>query len=607
MFKPGFKYEIIDNSRTPVIAKPESHLPLFLLAFSADKGPEDMMVVNSENFFNLFGTDKNYFAKHGQPLLQAATIVEAGGTVLAKRVVAEDSTLANITIVAKVQQREEQKRNAEGELIYVDSSGHETTEVDGNTPVMITKCVIKYEPVYTASAKSINEVVADTEQYAKDSEFPIFTIMDNGRGLSKKKIRISPDYTESRRKEYMKYSIDVIEDNTILETLPFCFDPDISESNVNRSLQNVINKFSSQLKCRLYEDQVFALFEKVASIAGESAKYYKDNDILFGKERKAIPMTNIEIDLTSEDNNLSYIYGLELKEGSNGEFGDAPFGKPQYNKALINFFNGKFDDKIYDVDNYKIDLIVDANYPAEVKREIEKLVTFREDLFYIRDLGIGLRTIEDILAADADSLKNKFCASYLTSYDVIDPYTRKQIPVTIGYSMSKLLVNHFNNGRTRPLAGELYNMVLSDAIEGTVNFIPKVTPSYDQKEQLLEARINYASYFDNKLVLETLFTSQELETQFSYINNVLAVQEIIKALRTRCPKTRYSFIDGEDLETYKEDVNTVLNKYASNFKTLKMVYLQDPTMVSNNVFYAAIEVTFRNFVQTEYFKIYALS
>ena len=62
MFKPGFKYEIIDNSRTPVIAKPESHLPLFLLAFSADKGPEDMMVVNSENFFNLFGTDKNYFA-----------------------------------------------------------------------------------------------------------------------------------------------------------------------------------------------------------------------------------------------------------------------------------------------------------------------------------------------------------------------------------------------------------------------------------------------------------------------------------------------------------------------------------------------------------------
>lgn len=607
MFKPGFKYEIIDNSTTPVIPKIESQMPLFLTAFSADKGPEEMVIVNSDNFFNLFGTDKNYYVKHGQPLLQAAAIVESGGTLLAKRVVAEDATLANITIVAKVTEREEQKRNEEGELIYVDSIGHETTEASGNTSVMIKKCVIKYEPVYTASAKNMNEVVINGEDQAGDSEFPIFTITDNGRGLSKKKIRISPDYTESRKKEYMKYSIDIIEDNEILETIPFCFDPDISESNENRSLQNVINKFSSQLKCRLYEDQVFGLLEKVASIAGETVEYYKNNDILFGKERKAIPMANIEIDLTSDENNLSYIYGLELKEGSNGEFGEAPFGKTQYNKALVNFFNGKFDDKIYDLDNYKLDLIVDANYPAEVKREIERLVTFREDLFYIRDLGIGLKNIDDIIAADAESLKNKFCATYLTSYDIIDPYTRKQVPVTIGYTLAKLLIRHFDNGRTRPLAGELYGMVLSDAIEGTVNFIPKVTPSYDQKEQLLEARINYASYFDNKLILETLFTSQELQTQFSYINNVLAVQEIVKALRTRCPKTRYSFIDGEDLETYKEDVNMVLSKYTSNFKTLKMTYLQDQAMVSNNIFYAAIEVTFRNFVQTEYFKIYALS
>lgn len=607
MFKPGFKYEIIDNSTTPVIPKIESQMPLFLAAFSADKGPEEMMIVNRDNFFNLFGTDKNYYIKHGQPLLQAATIVESGGTLLAKRVVAEDATLANITIVAKVTEKEEQKRNEEGQLIYVDSDGHETTEASGNTSVMIKKCVIKYEPVYTASAKNIHEVVINAEDQAKDSEFPIFTITDNGRGLSKKKIRISPNYTDSRKKEYMKYSIDIIEDNEILETIPFCFDPDISESNENRSLQNVINKFSNQLKCRLYEDQVFGLLEKVASITGESVDYYKNNDILFGKERKAIPMANIEIDLTSDENNLSYIYGLELKEGSNGEFGEAPFGKTQYNKALVNFFNGKFDDKIYDLDNYKLDLIVDANYPAEVKREIERLVTFREDLFYIRDLGIGLKNIDDILAADAESLKNKFCATYLTSYDIIDPYTRKQVPVTIGYTLAKLLIRHFDNGRTRPLAGELYGMVLSDAIEGTVNFIPKVTPSYDQKEQLLEARINYASYFDNKLVLETLFTSQELQTQFSYINNVLAVQEIVKALRTRCPKTRYSFIDGEDLETYKEDVNMVLSKYTSNFKTLKMTYLQDQTMVSNNIFYAAIEVTFRNFVQTEYFKIYALS
>lgn len=606
MFKPGFKYEIIDNSKMPVIPKTEVQLPLFLAAFSADKGPEDMILVNKDNFFNLFGNSKYYYARHGQPLLQAAAIVEAGGSVLAKRVVAEDSALANITIVAKVEEKEEQKKNDEGEPLYSDSDGHETTEASDNTPIMIKKCVIKYEPVYTTSAKTQAEIAVDIEQYEKATEFPLFTIYDNGRGVSNKKFRISPDYVESKKKTYMKYSIDIIENDTILESIPFCIDPDIAESNINRSLQNSINTYSSQVKCKLYEEQLMALFDKVAEISGNTVEYCRSNDILFTKERKSVSMKNIELDTSSDINNLSYIYGLELKEGSNGAFGEAPFGKTEYDNALINFFNGNFTDKIYDVDNYKIDLIVDANYSSDVKREIEKLVTFREDLFYIRDLGLGLNNIEDILLADSKALKNKFSASYLTSYDIVDPYSRKQVPVTIGYTLSKLLVYHFNNGRTRPLAGELYGMVINDAIEGTVNFIPKVTPSYDQKEQLVDAKINYASYFDNRLVLETLFTSQEEETQFSYINNVLAVQEVVKALRTRCPKVRYSFIDGEDLERYKDDVNIVLNKYVPNFKTLKMVYLQDSAMVANNTFYAAIEVTFRNFVQTEYFKIYAL-
>ena len=111
----------------------------------------------------------------------------------------------------------------------------------------------------------------------------------------------------------------------------------------------------------------------------------------------------------------------------------------------------------------------------------------------------------------------------------------------------------------------------------------------------------------NVLTLETLFTSQEKDTQFSYINNILAIQEVIKAIRSRCPKTRYTFIDGEDLEKYREDVEAVLNKYTNNFLSLKMVYTKDESMLANKIFYASLEVQFRNFVQTEYFKIYALS
>lgn len=608
---PGFTYELIDQSQSPTIPVTEQAQPLFLAAASADKGPEEMRVVSAENFFKLYGEDKNYYIKHGQPLLQVANLVNNGAKVLFKRVVAEDATLANLTVVGKAIADSVQKTDSEGNLLYIDPiTGQETTEVgEGNEPVMETSCKIKYEIVHTENVKNLQTIITEVENTYEEEEnsFPLFTIVDNGRGLSNKKIRISPDYNTSKYATYMKYNFEIIENNKVIETIPFCLDPDIVEANVNRSLQNVLKMYSNQLKCKLYEDQVLDFIAKVAEISGNDVSYCRNNDILFAKERKNVNMKNIKIDLSEDLSNLSYVYGIALKEGSNGNFGEAPFGTTEYTEQLVKFFSGEFDDGIYDLDNYKIDLLVDANYPAEVKREIEKLVIFREDLYYFRDLGIGLRTLDDILAADADSVKNKFCASYLLSYDVIDPFTRKQIPVTVGYTLSRLLVNHFLNGRTRPVAGELYNMVLTDAIEGTVNFIPKVTPAFNQKETLIEARINYATYIDNKLVLETLMTSQEEPTQLSYIHNVLAVQEIIKAIRTRCPKTRYSFLDGEDLITYKDDVNLVLRKYVSNFRSLKLVYLQDPTMVANNIFYAAIEVTFRNFVQAEHFKIYALA
>ena len=608
---PGFKYELIDNSQKPNISVTEQPQPLFLAAASADKGPEDMRVVSNENFFKLYGEDKNYYSKHGQPLLQVANLVKSGAKVLFKRVVADDATLANLTVVAKLTPEETQKTNADGEPLYTDLiTGQETTEPGhGNKPIMIKSCKINYELVHNEDIKDVRTIITEMENTyeEEENEFALFTIVDNGRGLSNKKIRISPDYNTSKHKEFMKYNFEIIENNKILETIPFCFNPDVVEANVNRSLQNVLKMYSNQLNCKLYENQIFDFVARVAELSDNTQEYCMNNDILFAKERKNIPMKNITVDFSKDTGNLSYPYGLALKEGSNGNFEDRPFGTAKYNEQLVKFFSGKFDEAIYDLDNYKIDLLVDANYPSEVKREIEKLATFREDFFYFRDLGIGLKTIDDILAADLDSTHNKFCATYLLSYDVIDPFTRKQIPVTIGYTLSRLLVNHFLNGRSRPLAGELYNMVLNDALEGTVNFIPKVTPMFDQKETLVEARINYASYFDNKLVLETLLTSQEEETQLSYIHNVLAIQEIIKAVRTRCPKIRYSFLDGDDLNTYKEDVELVLRKYVSNFKSLKLIYLQDPTMVGNNIFYAAIEVTFRNFAQTEYFKIYALN
>lgn len=610
---PTSIFEIIDNSDSPAIAATETVQPLFMLGFSSEKGPEDLRLVKGSIFNKLYGDDIS-FAKHGQPLLQAALIASNGGTILAKRVVAEDSTLANIAVIAKVKSKEVQKTNALGEPLYTDSdTEQETTESDGNTPIMITVADIVYECKSVENAKNL-ETIKTTIERDTDLEgtlnstfvYPLFILADNGRGVSNKRFKISPDYNTSKYADYMTYVFSTIEKNKTVESFTFTMNPDVIEAGANKAIDNVIKTSSNQLVAKLFEANLYAFIEKVAEISKNTVEYCVNNDLLFGRDKRGNLMPSVNVDLDGGAN-LSYSYGINLENGTNGEFGTAPFGTEAYKQQLVELFNGTFSNEIYDVDNYKIDLIVDANYPDDVKRAIESFADFREDLVYIRDMGLGVKTIDEIIANNAQNTASKYCATYHTSYDIIDPYTKKQIGVTIGYSLTRLLIDHFKNGRNRPLAGQLYNMVIPEAIEGTVNFLPKVTPAYDQKETLYEARINYASYFDGVLTLETLFTSQEKDSQFSYINNVLAIQEVVKAIRTRCPKTRYSFIDGEDLEKYKEDVETVLNKYSNNFLQLKMVYTKDEAMLSNKIFYASLQVQFRNFVQTEYFKIYALS
>ena len=107
--------------------------------------------------------------------------------------------------------------------------------------------------------------------------------------------------------------------------------------------------------------------------------------------------------------------------------------------------------------------------------------------------------------------------------------------------------------------------------------------------------------------METMYTNDDEYSQLSFLHNILSIQEVVKALRTRCPKIRYTFIDGSDLDKYIDDCNEVLNNYQSFFKSLEMTYMQDEKYEQNNIFYAAIKVTFKRFVQEEYFKVVALS
>lgn len=599
-----------DIDALPTVTEDSIDRPVFMTGFSSDKGPEEYQKIMGKTFFDLYGNTPSFY-KHGQTLLQAAAVINSGGRLFCKRIVAEDATLANIGVTAKVEKVSVQKTDANGNPLYRDTNGLETTDPVGNTPEMIQKCKITFglETVSIAGnsmnsfASSFLSANKHVGQRGDDDKYALFLITDNGRGVSNKKFRIYADTSSSRPVDYVKYVMKVIENGEELESHNFTMNPNVIETGRNISLQNVITGNSNQICCKIFEDEIQAFIENVAYISGIDVTEFEYSDILFGSDLYGATYEQLEIDQTVRLDNAN---GISLVGGSNGLFGDRPITAPTYATELVKVFNGTDSDEIYDLDNSKITVIFDANYPAIVKRAIENIVTFREDCFYFRDMGLGLESIEMIKLANANNLRSRFCATYHNSWDVIDPYTKKQISVTCTYNLATAFVKHYLNGVSRPFCGQLYEITFPSVVKGTINFVPKNTPRVDQKQYFDDNRINYTSYYSDLLTMESEHTSQERYTQLSWLHNVLTVQQMIRELRVKCPKIRYNFLSGDDLTRYKDDVESVTKNYSSKFESVTLKYTKDISYEQNKIFYAVIYVTFKDFVQSEIFKVVAL-
>lgn len=591
----------------------DDSLPLFLCAFSADKGTEEITDYTYDDFKKMYGTTANFF-KYGQPLLQAHNILAAGGRVLGKRIVAEDATLANLIITAEITSKEANKTDANGKQLYIGADGNETTEVT-ETPATITYAAIKYATVTVENAKTVGELEAKAATLKTDSVFPLFIVADNGRGVSVKKVRISPDYDTSKKLSYMLYKIADIEGTTAAETQRFSMYPDAVQ-NVNGTRRNMMltKRTMTQLNAQMYTEGCDAFVEKLAEITGYTTDDLYTFDILFGKTVKQRALDLIKVDDTGID--ISSDYGMELPSGGDGNFGAPPFvdgeARQTWADQAIAFFDGTFSDEIFDLDQYKIDFCVDANYPDDVKAAIVKLAEFREDFFFFRDLGRKISNIADIQekVTDLSWTLSPFVGDYMSTYDIIDPFSHKQINVTMTYGLAPLLVNHFSTNVAAPIAGEFNNFIISDAIEGTVNIIPRVTPKVDQKEILDDLKVNFVNLTsDGLLAVQSTYTSQDHNGPLSYSSNVIVTQMVIKSIRRYCPKIRFMLMDASatDFGKYKTLIeDNVISRYAQYFKSIELIYTHDDDQIAAKIFNASLYCYYRDFPQGEVFDVFAI-
>ena len=585
--------------------------PLILAAAAFDRGPEKLTRVYGTDFYKLFGYYIDY-DKYGQAAIQAANAINNGAELLLKRVVAEDATLANIVVVANVSSSRVQKTDADGNPLYVDpTSGKETTNAgDGNEKVMINVASIKYELVTVTGKKTMKQVVEEaTRSFVQDDDtqtftYPLMVITDNGRGESTKRFGIIPQYAVSKNQSFMLYKLKYLGSEDLdAESVYFALVPGVMYLSKSMAVEMASTEM---LQCHAtsIENAVNAFYEKVSEISGISLDTLYACDLLFGKSNKGEAVQGISFDDTGVD--LSAEIGFGLESGSNGAFGDCPIVTDEYEKALCDVFDGTFDEDIYNLDMYKIDACVDANYPYSVKKKIFELAKFRKDFMYFGDLGLDITSFSDAADKIFEMPRDKFTAWYGQNYQIVNPFTKRNVEVTIGYSIVRMVIPHLINSRHTPYCGILFNWVMPEVVEGTINFTPKITPNVNQKTMCDDLRLNYASILNDVLTMETEFTSQADLTQLSFINNVAAIQKIVKTVRDRCPAFRYSFISTSDLQSYKKEVNRIIANFTNWFESLEFVYVQDDIMKANKIFEASLKVKHKDFVQSEILNIYTL-
>lgn len=545
--------------------------------------------------------------------------------------------------------------------------GTTVTPKQGTEPVDNRKVIIEWTAIsekditsYDGLKEKIKAAEKEDEDTGVVKRVP-FSFIDNGRGGSiVKSVRFVPDYNLSRNLNTVFYNFEVYEGGTRKEYNTVTVDPSVFLDNKPYRLYK---DDYLQIDTYAYEDQFDLLVDDIYNALNPdgqaeviSKKQIRSMDLLFGYTNRGEVSDLIKVSYAGGTTPFNATYGTSLAEGEDKwshkdiETGETVEGfsnyvhdtadkidpddpnsediksvyryDPALIELMINFYHGDIDDLIYDVDAYRLFGVADANFPVRLKQAITEYVVFRNDCFFFRDLMIveddsyfNILSRDQLLKDEDTTVSGNslpfyqtfMYADYCTTYEIIDPETRIRERVTMMYDLVSCLTRAYINAPFNPNAGTYNGYILESALPGSLNFIPLKTPRVNYKQSMEDAKINYATYEDNNnLVVQSLYTKNKIYSQLSYINNVLAMQEIGRRIAMACPAIRYSLqLSGDDVTEYAKIISGVLENYISSFDTLEFVYTGDTIHVQQKIFYGTIQFSFANWYQTEIFDLIA--
>lgn len=482
---------------------------------------------------------------------------------------------------------------------------HNEVDADGN-------------PTYkeTVYIERVDETTGETVTEEKEVGmlvYPLFVVADNGRCESGKGFYLTAESALSKNLSFMFYTLNVVENGDIIDDATFSIIPDQLYNNECVDLDSAAETYLDQVKVKILPENITEFINAVTDATTMETDEVAENDVLFGCTRKGTALGGVYVD-TINGVDLKNELGIILGGGTNGSFGIAPaeVAADDIDKMTYEFFTGtgNYEDKyeIFNLDVYQIDACFDANFSDKVKEAIVDLAEYRKDFMFFRDFGKDIHSYDDV-KDKAWSLKtSSWVTNYCQNYDIMDPYTLKKVNVTIMYDIAPMIIDHIYKGRHLPFAGLRNGAVIqSIADRRSLNYAPKVLPNVNEKDDMEDIRVNFASYYKEDLILESVYTCQETYTQLSFSNNVMAFQMVIKALRAHFPAIRYQYVTSlDDVKAYQSQVNDFLSAYEGYFSELRCEYVEDKKYLQNKIYRCALYFRFNEFTQGELVDAYLL-
>ena len=614
---PHTEVVINDNSRSLVSTPIPTNGVRMLCVIESPRGVDGKIQTirtGRDEFVKKFGMGP--FSKYGQPLLNAYIAASTDAATLhVLRVTGANDKRANLHVYAAYK------------IETIGTEGVDAGSDPWNTVPQAANKVKRMKVQFLATTTSEQTGLTSVEDLVKVGEgspaekakptldgytvLHLFSVAATGKGEfgNNLAIRIAPG-TRDKTMEFKTHEFIVFENNEFSESVNVCFYPDailgkhnyaadVQINDDDKALDNlrigvnynnfadIADKYATEVLSSITAvPEVMAAYRKAMNMSEGKAATELDAalpldpttfDVLTGMNKNLMAMLpsggnpsiiNYVIEAIPEEGGKANLINPQATAGNKllSGVGDGSLTSSERDEVYSKAFRGEIDPMIKSTNRYKVDMILDANYSAEVKKELIALTIQRSDCICYLDCGNKLDSKESplqLVESYGPTSVDRLISIDGYKATIVDPYAKRLIDVSSTALLADHLPRHFfmHNGKHIPFAGGKYGAMPELRAH---NIFPVMDESLDKElmNEMYNSRINYAQVTPKGTVIRaTQQTRQAIASNLSELSNMHIILDIKRDCEELVAQNNYNFFSARELAAFNKDAQELLRKY----------------------------------------------